>query len=225
MRKTQILMNKPVYLGVSILDLNKTVTYQFWYDYVKPKYGENAKLCYMDTDSSILHVKTDDIDTTILQKILKQDLTLYLTNYELDRPLSKGKTKKLIGLMKGELGEQIMKEFVGLRAKTYSCLKDNVDKDKRVKSTKTCIIKRKLKFQNYKNCLEAARIENKITILKTIKKNKIDVDSPEEFIKNNKLILKIKQRFKSENHNFFTEEINKTALSSNDDKKCNQLIR
>ena len=225
MRKTQILMNKPVYLGVSILDLNKTVTYQFWYDYVKPKYGENAKLCYMDTDSSILHVKTDDIDTTILQKILKQDLTLYLTNYELDRPLSKGKTKKLIGLMKGELGEQIMKEFVGLRAKTYSCLKDNVDKDKRVKSTKTCIIKRKLKFQNYKNCLEVARIENKITILKTIKKNKIDVDSPEEFIKNNKLILKIKQRFKSENHNFFTEEINKTALSSNDDKKCNQLIR
>ena len=57
MRKTQILMNKPVYLGVSILDLNKTVMYQFWYDYVKPKYGENVKLCYMDTGSPILHVK------------------------------------------------------------------------------------------------------------------------------------------------------------------------
>ena len=58
MRKTQILMNKPVYLGLSILDLSKTVMYEFWYDYVKPKYGENAKLCYMDTDSFIVHVKT-----------------------------------------------------------------------------------------------------------------------------------------------------------------------
>ena len=61
MRKTQILMNKPVYLGLSILDLSKTVMYEFWYDYVKPKYGENTKLRYMDTDSFIVHVKTDDI--------------------------------------------------------------------------------------------------------------------------------------------------------------------
>ena len=61
MRKTQILMNKPVYLGLSILDLSKTVIYEFWYDYVKPKYGENAKLCYTDTCSFIVHVKTDDI--------------------------------------------------------------------------------------------------------------------------------------------------------------------
>ena len=58
MRKTQILMNKPVYLGLLILDLSKTVMYEFWYDYVKSKYGENAKLCYMDTDSFIVHVKT-----------------------------------------------------------------------------------------------------------------------------------------------------------------------
>ena len=62
MRKIQILMNKPVYLGLSILDLSKTVMYEFWYDYVKPQYGENAKLCYMNTDSFIVHVKTDDID-------------------------------------------------------------------------------------------------------------------------------------------------------------------
>ena len=53
MRKTQILMNKPVYLGLSALDMSKTVTYEFWYDYVKSKYVENAKLCYMNTDSFI----------------------------------------------------------------------------------------------------------------------------------------------------------------------------
>ena len=58
MRKTQILMNKPVYLGLSVLDLNKTVIYEFWYNYVKPELGENAKLCLMDTDSFIVHVKT-----------------------------------------------------------------------------------------------------------------------------------------------------------------------
>ena len=58
MRKTQILINKPVYLGLSILDLSNTVIYEFWYDYVKPKYDENAKLCYMDADSFIIHIKT-----------------------------------------------------------------------------------------------------------------------------------------------------------------------
>ena len=58
MRKTQILMNKLVHLGLSLLDLSKTVIFEFWYDYVKPKYGENLKLCYMDTDSFIVHVKT-----------------------------------------------------------------------------------------------------------------------------------------------------------------------
>ena len=61
MRKTQMLMNKSVYLGLPILNLSKTVMYEFWYDYVKPKYGENANLCYMDIDSFIVHVKSDDI--------------------------------------------------------------------------------------------------------------------------------------------------------------------
>ena len=61
MKKTQILMNNSVYLGLSILDLSKTVIYEFWYDYVKPKYGENVKLCYIDTDSFIVYLKTDTI--------------------------------------------------------------------------------------------------------------------------------------------------------------------
>ena len=60
MKKMQILINKPVYFGLSILHLSKTVMYKFWYDYVKPNYGENAKLCYMDTDSFIFHLKPDN---------------------------------------------------------------------------------------------------------------------------------------------------------------------
>ena len=216
MRKTQIFMNKPLYLGLSILDLSKIAMHKFWYDYVNPKYGENEKLCYMDTESSIVHVKTDDIYKDIAEDV---ETRFDASNFETDRPLPKG-TKNVIGLMKDELGGQIMKEFVGLRAKTYSYLKDNNDEDKKANDTKNCVIKREFKFQDYKNCLEAAKIENKINHLE---KNKIDVDSPKEFIKNNKLLLRTQQIFKSERHNVFTEEINKVALSLIDDKRMKSI--
>ena len=85
--------------------------------------------------------------------------------------------KKLIELMKDELGGQIMKEFVGLRTKTYSYLKYNNNEDKKAKGTKKCVIKRKLKFQDYKNFLEAAQIENKIN---HSEKNQTEVNSLEE---------------------------------------------
>ena len=91
MRKTQILMNKPVYLGLSILDLSKTVMYEFWYDYVTPKYLENAKLCYMDTDSLIVHAETDDIYKDIAEDV---ETRFDTSNFELDQPLPKGKNKK-----------------------------------------------------------------------------------------------------------------------------------
>ena len=67
--KNSIIMNEPVSLGLSLLDLSKTVMYEFWYHYVKPKYGENAKLCYMDTDSFIIHVKPDDIYKDIAEDV------------------------------------------------------------------------------------------------------------------------------------------------------------
>ena len=140
MKKTQITMNKPVYLGLSILDLSKTVMYEFWYDYVKPKYGENAKLCYMDKGSFIVHVKPDDIYKDIAEDV---DTRFDTSNFETDRPLPKGENKKVIGLMKNELGGQIMKEFVGLRAKTYSYLKDNNDEDKKRKRHKKVCHKKK----------------------------------------------------------------------------------
>ena len=81
-------MNKPVYLGLSILDLSKTVMYEFLYDYVKPKHGENTKLCYMDTDSFIVHVKTDNIYKVIAENV---ETRFDTSNFEIDHYLKKKK--------------------------------------------------------------------------------------------------------------------------------------
>ena len=159
-------MNKPIYLGLSILDLSKTVMYEFWYDYVKLKYGENAKLCSIDTESFINHVKTDHICKDIAKDV---ETRFDTSNFEIDRPLPKGKNKKVIGLMKGELNGQVIKEFV--------ILKTTMIKMKKAKGTKKWVIKRKLQLKDYKNCLEAAKIENKIS---HSGKNKISVNSLKE---------------------------------------------
>ena len=140
MRKTQILINKLVCLGLSILDLSKTVMNEFRFDYVKPKYVEKLKLCYMDPESFIVCVKADDIYKDIAEDVEKRFDT---SNFELDRPLSKEKNKKAIGLMKNKIGGQIMKEFVGLRAKTCSYLKDSNDEDKKAKGTQKVCHKKK----------------------------------------------------------------------------------
>ena len=111
-----------------------------------------------------------------------------------------------------------MIKFVRLRRKTYSYLKINKQKAKK------SVIKRKLKFEDDKNCLEVTQLENKINHLE---ENKIDINSlrkdRKEFIKSNKLILKTEQRFKIERHNVFTEEINKIALSSSGDKRMHSI--
>ena len=91
MRKIEILMNKPVYLGLSILLFSKILMYDFWYDYVKPKYSEKTKLCYMDTGSFIVYTKTDDIFKDIPDDV---ETRLDTSNYESDRSLPKEKNKK-----------------------------------------------------------------------------------------------------------------------------------
>ena len=107
----------------------------------------------------------------------------------------------MIGLTKDELGGQIMKIFVGLRAKRYSYLRDNKDEDEKARGANKCVIKRNLKFRDHKFFLKASHIENKINYLK---KKKIDVDcfkeDKKEFVKNIQ-ILKTQQRFKSGKHN------------------------
>ena len=178
MKKVKVKMKKPIYLGLSILAISKIIMYEFWYDYVKNKYGDMVKLCYMDTDSLIMNIKTKDLYKDIAQDVEERFDT---SNYDVDRPLPKGKNKKVIGLMKDELGGGIITEFVALRPKTYSYMTDEF-----IEMKKECVIK----FEYYKKCLF-----------------------------DNEPMLKSQQRFKSENHEVYTENINNIGLSSNDDKR------
>ena len=145
MNKTRVKMNKPIYLGLSILDISKILMYEFWYDYMKPKYGNDVKLCYMDTDSFMMSINTNDFYKYIANDVEKRFDT---SNYEVDRPLPTGKNKQVIGLMKDELGGGIITEFVALRPKTYSYLTDDCKENKKAKGTKKCVIKRMIKFDD-----------------------------------------------------------------------------
>ena len=134
MKKTKVKMNKPIYLGMSILDISKTLMYEFWYDYIKPKYQDRAKLCYMDTDSFVIHIKTEDFYEDIPDDVEKWFDT---SNYSKDdnKPLPLGWNMKVIGLFKEEFGGKIAKEFVGLRAKAWPYLMDDSE-HKKAKATK-----------------------------------------------------------------------------------------
>ena len=200
MKKTKVKMNKPIYLELSILEISKILMYEFWYDYMKPKYNDNVRLCYMDTDSFLMHIKTNDFYKDIANDVENRFDT---SNYEANtpettaepsslarRPLPTGKNKKVIGLMKDELGGKIITEFVTLRPKTYSFLTDDGKEDKKAKGTKKCVIKKMIKFNDYKKCLL-----------------------------NGEIILKSQQSFASNKHDVYTEDVNKIALSNDDDKR------
>ena len=111
-------MNKPVYLSLSILEISKTLMYEFWCDYIKPKYQDTVKLCYTDIDSFIIHIKTEKFYKDIADDAEKWFDT---SNYSEDdkKPLWNGANKKVIGLFKDELGGPIMIVFVTLRRKTF----------------------------------------------------------------------------------------------------------
>ena len=154
---------------------------------MKPRYGHNVKLCYMDTDNFIMHIKTENFYKDIADDVEKKYGT---SNYTVERPLPMGKNKKVIGMIKDELGGKLMKKFIGLRPKCYSYLTDDGNVDKKAKGTKKCVMEKEIMFNNYIECL-----------------------------KKKKKIFKKQQRFKSGAHNVHTEEINKVALSFEDDER------
>ena len=187
MRKVKVTMNKPVYLGLSILEISKITMYEFWYDSVKSKYRSRASLCYMDTDSFVINIKTKDFYKDIAENVKERFDT---SNYIYDRPLPTGVNKKVVGFMKDELGGGIITEFTALRPKAYSYKTDDLIELKKAKGTKKCVVKKMLRFHDYKNCLFT-----------------------------NSKVLSSQQIFKRENHSVYTENINKIALSCDDDKR------
>ena len=198
MKKTEVKINKPIYLGEAVLDLSKTLMFEFWYDYLKPMYGDKIRLCYTDTDSFIMHIKADDFYKDISADVDKWFDTSNFNKND-NRLLEIGKNKKVLGKFKDELGGKIMAKLCALRAKTYSFLIDDFTDDdyeknrmvnKKAKGTKKCFVKREILFNN---CFDS--------------------------LFKNKILYRSQQRFRSDHHKVYTEEVNKIALSSNDDKR------
>ena len=188
MGKTKVVMNKPVCLDQAILDLSKIVMYEFHYDYMVPKYGDNLKLCYMDTDLLIYDIRTEDFYTDIADDMLDRFDT---SSYDQDdaRPLPIGKNKKVIGMMKDELGGKIMIEFVALRLKLYA-YKYNSKEEKKCKGIKKCVVKKTLGFDDYINCLLSRTNDYRSQLM-----------------------------FRSTKHEVHMVKVNKVVLNRDDDKR------
>ena len=189
MKKVKLYFNKPVYLGMSILDLSKTLMYDFHYNYIKPKYGENAKLLFTDTDSLAYEIETEDFYIDISSDVKSKFDT---SNYPKDHPsgILTGVNKKVIGMFKDEASGKQIAEFVGLRAKLYSYRVEESYEEKKCKGVKKAVIKKTITFNDYKDCL----FDNKPAM------RKMNV-------------------IRSHLHTIYTETVNKIALSPFDDKR------
>ena len=187
-------MKKPVYLGQVILDLSKIMTYEFHYDYMKPKYDvENLKLCYMDTDYLVYEIKTEDFYADIADDVPARFDT---SGYIPDRPLPISLNKKVIRLMKDELGGKIMTEFVVLRPKLYSYINVRWLGRQEVQKIKISLVKKTLTFEDYKACLFNDSTEYRLQLM-----------------------------FRSIKHEVYTIEVNKVALNWDDDKQITKKDR
>ena len=159
MHKKKVVLDKPIYLGMSVLDLRKTLMYDFHYNYIKPRYKENVKLLFTDTDSLMYEIETKDFYKDISPDVEEKFDT---SNYPKTHPsgIPTGKNKKVIGMMKDECGGKIIIEFVGLRSKLYSYRKKE-EEEKRCKGIKKNVIEKDITFQHYKDCLFKEKEETK----------------------------------------------------------------
>ena len=189
LKKESLTMNKPVYLGACILDLSKTIMYDFHYNYIKPKYGEKAKLLFTDTDSLMYEIETEDFYKDISGDVKDRfDTSDYPENHASGIPT--GINKKVLGMFKDEAAGKTIKEFVGLRAKLYSFVTDGGEESKKCKGIKKQVVENSITHEDYKTCL--------LTGKEKLKKQNI---------------------IRSYKHEVYTEEVNKVALSAGDDKR------
>ena len=189
MKKTSLTMNKPVYLGMSILDLSKTVMFDFHYKYIKPKYGKQAKLLFTDTDSFLYEIQTEDFYKDISGDVKDRfDTSDYPEGHPSGIPT--GVNKKVLGMFKDEAAGKNIKEFVGLRAKLYSYKMEEGKENKKCKGIKKAVVEKSITHEDYKTCLETGKEQ-----------------------------LRRQNIIRSYEHTLYTEEINKVALSAADDKR------
>ena len=184
--KIKVVMNKPIYLGQAILDLSKIIMYEFHYDYMIPKYGKKLNLCYMDTDSLIYNIETEDFYKDIAEDVPTRFDT---SGYIPDRLLPVWLNKRVIGLMKDELGGEIMEEFVTLRPKMYA-YRTSAKESKKCKGIKKCVVRRTITFVDYKNRFFIGDISYRSQLT-----------------------------FRSSKHRIQTLEVNKVTLSRDDEKR------
>lgn len=147
-KKTTLLLNRPIYVGFSILDLSKTLMYDFHYRHMKVTYGDNATLLFTDTDSLCYEIQTGDVYQDMAANISLYDTSDYPSNH----PLHSMGNKKVIGKMKDELSGSIIHEFVGLKPKMYSIKSGDIEK-KTAKGVARGIIKRQIRHSDYLYCL------------------------------------------------------------------------
>ena len=191
-KRTKLVYNKPIYLGMCILDLSKTLMFEFHYDYIKNKYSDRAKLLMTDTDSLIYEIKTDDFYNDIAEDVESKFDT---SEFNKDHPainnfgFKVGVNKKVIGMFKDETGGKQIEEFVGLRSKLYS-YKLHEKEHKRCKGVKKSVVAKTITHEDYKNCLRTK--EEQLRTMNVIR---------------------------SHLHDIYTEQINKVALSADDDKR------
>ncbi len=192
MEKTTVKLDKPIYLGMSILDLSKTLMYRFHYDYIKPKYDENATLLFTDTDSLCYEIRTEDFYRDISGDLSKWFDT---SNYDKGHPsrIPTEVNKKVVGMMKDECGGKHIKKFVGLRSKLYAYKMDEgsgATEVKKCKGVKKCVVRNEITVADFEECLFS-----------------------------NQPQFRTMNTIRSRQHNVGTERINKMALSADDDKK------
>ena len=189
MKKTKLVFNKPVYLGMCILDLSKTLMYDFHYNYIKTKFNDKATLLFTDTDSLAYEIETEDF-----YKDISGDVHGFFDTSNFPKGHSSGIevgcNKKVVGMFKDEAGGKSISEFVGLRPKLYAYKMHEGKEEKRCKGVKKAVVTRSINFEDYKTCLFTGKPQTRTMNV-----------------------------IRSHRHELFTEEINKIALSANDDKR------
>lgn len=154
LKKTNLLMNKPITVGLAILDISKVVMYDFHYNFMKPTYGENIFQCYSDTDSLIYEIRCEDFYNDMKQHLEKYDTSDYPQNNKYNIPRV---NKKVPGLFKDELNGEIVTAFIGLRSKMYCVQTNHKDKMKKAKGVKKYVLKKEICFDDYYDCLINSR--------------------------------------------------------------------